>query len=223
MSSLVETTTRASLLIQLVTGVLGAQGLMVPLKPEDSILRDVLSLEMAVQVLEFFFYLFFVTFVDLPHLAINRYFDWFITTPVMLFTMATYFMYETMQEEGKKDPLELREVFLLHQSSLLKIMLFNVLMLVFGLLGELGVLSVPVSFGLGTAAFLGSFSILYTEFAQKSVQGRSVFGIVFALWAGYGLSFLFPTVPKNIGYNVLDILAKNFFGLYLYVKILQKA
>jgi bacteriorhodopsin len=28
-----------------------------------------------------------------------------------------------------------------------------------------------------------------------------------------------PVVQKNISYNILDIIAKNFFGLYLYYKI----
>lgn len=222
MSALVESTTKASVLVQLLTGVLGAQGLMISLSPQDGILKEILGLEMFVQALELCFYIFFLASFDLPHLAINRYFDWFITTPVMLFTMATYFLYQMYQEKAIQDPLELREVVLLHQASLLQMFLLNAGMLAFGLLGELGILSIPISFGLGTACFVGSFSILYKEFAEKSSGGRNLFGVLFALWAGYGVSFLFPIVAKNIGYNLLDILAKNFFGLYLFWEIYQR-
>jgi len=34
---------------------------------------------------------------------------------------------------------------------------------------------------------------------------------------------LFPAIYKNITYNFLDIVAKNFFGLFLYYKIKQVA
>ena len=39
------------------------------------------------------------------------------------------------------------------------------------------------------------------------------------VWAAYGVVFLFPAVYKNIAFNFLDIIAKNFFGLFLFYKI----
>jgi hypothetical protein len=30
---------------------------------------------------------------------------------------------------------------------------------------------------------------------------------------------MLPTVPKNVFYNILDILAKNFWGLFIYFRI----
>jgi hypothetical protein len=30
-------------------------------------------------------------------------------------------------------------------------------------------------------------------------------------------------VPKNVAYNILDIIAKNFFGVFLFVQIARKS
>ena len=215
MSAIVESTTKASVIIQLLTGLYGLSGLSVPVAPKDSLLRSVLSLEMLVQGFELVFYLFFLVGFHLASLAQTRYFDWFITTPVMLFTMSAYFLHQ--EAEGKKtgEILTIEDIFLLHRSTLVEIFIWNALMLVFGLLGEVGWISIGAAFSLGTLCLLRSFYLLYSEFAQKSEQGKSLFHILFVLWSGYGIAFLFPVIPKNIGYNVLDILAKNFFGVYL--------
>ena len=37
----------------------------------------------------------------------------------------------------------------------------------------------------------------------------------------YGIAAMMPTPYKNISYNMLDIVAKNFYGIYIYYKILQ--
>ena len=42
-----------------------------------------------------------------------------------------------------------------------------------------------------------------------------------SVWSLYGVAALMPADIKNISYNLLDIVAKNFYGLYLYYKILQ--
>jgi hypothetical protein len=35
------------------------------------------------------------------------------------------------------------------------------------------------------------------------------------VWSLYGVAAIMPYYWKNIGYNILDIFSKNFFGLYL--------
>ena len=50
---------------------------------------------------------------------------------------------------------------------------------------------------------------------------RYLFMILTTVWSFYGVVFLFPAAYKNIAFNFLDIIAKNFFGLFLYAKIRQ--
>jgi hypothetical protein len=106
--------------------------------------------------------------------------------------------------------------------QIIGIVILNFLMLLFGFLGELGIISKPVAFTLGTLALFGSFGIIYTNYAKYSKKTQNIFLIMFGLWSMYGFAFLLPEVPKNVGYTIIDIFAKNFFGLYLYYKISQK-
>ena len=223
MSALVEKTTKASVFVQIVTGAFGALGLTYTLPPEHSILGQLLSLEMFVQVIELLFYFSFLAAFHLQELAMKRYFDWVISTPIMLFTMAAYFTYKTKQEtkdkEKNNEGLSLSDFYEVNQTSLWIIWIANFAMLLFGFLGEIGYLEQIPAFIFGTGAFLVSFYTLYTKFAQYSSYSQMLFAVMFVLWSGYGVGFLLPTISKNLLFNALDILAKNFFGLFLYFQI----
>ena len=223
MSALVEKTTKASVFVQIVTGAFGALGLTYALPSEHAILGQLLGLEMVVQIIELLFYFSFLAAFHLEELAMKRYFDWVISTPIMLFTMAAYFTYKTNQEkkdkEKNKEGISLSDFYVVNQTSLWTIWIANFAMLLFGFLGEVGYLSTLPAFVLGTGAFLVSFYTLYTKFAQYSSYAQMLFAVMFVLWSGYGVGFLLPTISKNILFNALDILAKNFFGLFLYFQI----
>lgn len=223
MSAIVETTTKASIFVQLVTGALGLQGLTYTLPKEHAVLTQLLGLEMLVQVIELFFYFSFLAGFHLEELARKRYFDWIISTPIMLFTMAAYFTYknkdETRNKEENKEGLSLPDFYAVNRTSLWIIWIANFAMLLFGFLGEIGFLGRGTAFGLGTGAFLISFYTLYDKFARFSETSRLLFGVLFVLWSGYGAGFLLPSVSKNIVFNGLDILAKNFFGVFLSFQI----
>jgi bacteriorhodopsin len=218
-AELVKQTTYASIGIQVITGLLGIYGLSLPVAPGDTILQTVLQLELVVQAIELAFYTFFISNFSLTGFAASRYFDWVLSTPLMLFTMAIYFTYEHMKLSSKE--LTIVEFIKENQWSLAEIIGFNFLMLLFGYLGEIGVIDRLTAFTLGTACFARSFYILYTNFAQTTPVGKTLFEVLFVVWALYGAAFLAPTVQKNIGYNILDIIAKNFFGVFLVVKLLQ--
>lgn len=218
-TELVKQTTHVSIGIQVITGLLGIYGLTLPVKADDTILQTVLQLELVVQAIELAFYTFFITQFSLEGFAASRYFDWFLSTPLMLFTMAIYFTYEHLKESSKE--LKLAEFIQENRWILAEIVFFNFLMLLFGYLGEIGMINRLTAFTLGTACFARSFYILYTNFAQTTPIGKTLFNILFVVWALYGAAFLAPTVQKNIGYNILDIIAKNFFGVFLVVKLLQ--
>jgi hypothetical protein len=223
MSALVEKSTKASVFVQIVTGAFGALGLTYALPPEHAVLGQLLSLEMLVQVIELLFYFSFLASFHLEELAMKRYLDWVISTPIMLFTMAAYFTYKTKQETKDKEKntegLSLSDFYIVNQQSLWIMWIANFAMLLFGFLGEQGTLNKMTAFVFGTGAFFVSFYTLYSQFAQYSTYAQMLFGIMFILWSGYGVGFLLPTISKNILFNGLDILAKNFFGLFLYFQI----
>jgi hypothetical protein len=214
----VKKTTEISLFVQLITGIFSALGLTITLDESDQILKQILGLELIVQIIELGFYTFFVSNFNLETLAINRYFDWFISTPTMLFSIAAYFFYEKQKEKNIVE-INLLDFTLSNKWILLEIFFFNFFMLAFGYLGETGVIDRYTAFILGTACFARSFYLVYKEFADKSIIGKQLFPILFVIWALYGVAFLTPLHEKNISYNILDIIAKNFFGLYLYYKI----
>ena len=215
---LVKRTTEFSLLVQLITGLYSTLGLTINLDESDQILQQIMGLELIVQVIEFGFYIFFIVYFNLESLATSRYFDWILSTPTMLFSMAAYFFYEEQKEKNIVEN-NLLDFTLTNKWPLLEIFFFNFCMLAFGYLGETKAIDYTTAFALGTACFARSFYVLYTEFAEKSVIGKQLYAILFVIWGLYGLAFLTPVVQKNIGYNILDIIAKNFFGLYLYYKI----
>ena len=212
---LVQQTTRASFVVQVITGLVGLLGLTYQPAPNDKILKDLLGLELGVQAFELIFYMAFLFILNLNFLSELRYFDWFFSTPVMLFTMSCYFLYEQKPTE----PLTPASIWQDHKQPLVKIAIANALMLAFGLLGEYGILSRWTAFLLGTAAFILSFATLYTEFVGPDFYSNSMFGLLTLIWGGYGVAFLQTEVVKNISYNILDVIAKNFFGLFLVYKL----
>ena len=76
-----------------------------------------------------------------------------------------------------------------------------------------------VSIGIGFVFFYLSFELIYREYASKSELGTKLFKVLVFLWSLYGVAANFSHIPKNISYNMLDIVSKNFYGLYIYYRI----
>jgi len=72
MSVIVWTSHQISLVIQFITGIVGLYGLSIPLNDADTVLREVLGLELLVQSVEFLFYLGFLTILNLATLTQAR-------------------------------------------------------------------------------------------------------------------------------------------------------
>lgn len=225
MIDIVNNANKLSLAVQTITGLVGLYGLTIPLASQDIILREVLGLEMAVQIIEYVFYIGFLSIFSLSSLTITRYYDWFISTPIMLFTTSLYFFYVNFIEGSTYLNKRVRLVDFLKANSkqIGAIILFNFIMLLVGFLAELGYMDRSIAFVLGMGALFGSFGIIYTNYAKHSQKTQNIFWIMFGLWAMYGISFLLNPIAKNIGYTILDIFAKNFFGIFLYIMINKKA
>ncbi len=215
--------TIGSIIVQFITGLLGAYGLTIPLAAKDIILKQVLGLEMLVQGIEFVFYMGFLSVPSITTLTISRYHDWFLSTPIMLFTTSLYFFYVNfIEQNGGEETIDLEDFVKQHWRAISAFVILNFLMLLFGYLGELGIIDRMTGFCLGTAALFGSFGTIYYEFAQQSEKTTKLFWIMFSIWSVYGIAYLLKPIYKNIGYTVLDLFAKNFFGIFLTYIIAEK-
>lgn len=225
MNNIVIVTTYISIILQFVTGILSLGGIMYKLPVPHKVLNDALNLELGVQIVEMIFYIILVMFFAVKDMATVRYFDWLITTPLMLFTTMLVYEYlvnvEYMKDNKEEDkPLTLTNFIEKYRKDIIYVVIANAMMLVFGFLGEIGVMNLYVSTILGFIAMGVSFYIIYDRLAiNLNSKDKSLFYLLISFWSLYGIAFLFPTAPKNISYNFLDIIAKNFFGLYLYYKI----
>lgn len=230
-TQLVYNTIYISIFIQFITGIIAVQGLSIDLKPEHRILKNTLTFEMIVQVIQFVFYISVVKELSIHDMATGRYWEWFFTTPVMLITSIIYYKYEENLEKYTQSNLDSDKQTLADMSftqfihdnkdNIIKIVVFNFFMLLFGYMGETGNLTKIDGFLLGTISFLISFYVIYQNYAIKSRLGYQLFTILFIIWSIYGFAYLLKPIYKNIAFNILDIIAKNFFGIFLYYKILQ--
>ncbi len=213
--------TKTSIAIQFITLLIGIRGLLFTLPTEHQILQEVLSVEMIVQIVELLFYIFIIIRLNLDTLAATRYFDWVFTTPVMLITTIVYFKYEEFIERGLNKNLSFKDFINENISNIRIIVLCNFLMLLFGYLGEINVLDRYSASILGFVFFIAAFYTIYINYAINSQTGRRLFKILASVWTLYGIVYYFPPIYQNMSLNALDVVAKNFFGIFLYYKITQ--
>ena len=213
--------TNLSIVIQLLTGLISVQGVFLKLAPQHSILIDLLKMESVVQFVELFFYVYFLrhlSIVSIDTMASTRYFDWFITTPTMLLTTIMYLKYEENMQNNPDKVLTFCDFIKENKQNIIKISICNLLMLLFGYLGETGRISKTMSLTIGFIFFGIAFHTIYNEYAIYSENGKNMFKFIFSIWLLYGVAAMFNSITKNHMFNTLDIFAKNFFGLYLYYK-----
>ena len=213
--------TNASIIIQIITGI-GLHGVFINLPEKHKILQSILTLEMIVQFIELFFYILILQPMvksALPQMAAARYIDWVITTPTMLLTAIILFKYEEHLEKNIDKKIEFFDFLKTDSDNIVSIFVCNFLMLFFGYLGEIGIIDKKLSTIIGFI-FLGiTFYIIYKNYAVKSKNAKKLFYYMFIVWAIYGIAALMNTSTKNTMFNILDIFAKNFMGLYLYYRI----
>jgi len=209
-----------SLIAQWSTLFVNVFSLTTPLPPKDLVLQSVLWIETIVQVIELAFYSWYAYyFKTVAESTFYRYHDWAVTTPLMLFSTMVYYEYKNKPEEEVTVESFLRE----HWKEVLIVFGFNLLMLVFGYAHERNVLDLATSQVLGFAGFAGSFYVMWDRFASKSPDNFWLYAFMIVVWGLYGVAAMFNSVWKNIGYNIFDVIAKNFYGVFLSILIFQKA
>jgi len=202
-----------SLIVQFVIGIINYLVIHIETNPKDEILKDLLRLELFVQIIEFIFYVWLFYFFHQVSRNITpyRYADWAITTPLMLITLSAY-----LQHDGRK-PSRLWDFLSNNIGPMVKIVLLNAAMLFFGFIGELGYLTPYVSTALGFIPFAINFKYIKDKFLPSSedIFKQLVFYWFVFFWSLYGVFALMSYTVKNTGYNILDIFSKNFFGFFL--------
>lgn len=218
---------RLSLYAQFITGAIDIWGLQIKVPVEKELFRTLLKIELAVQSIEFIFYLWMVENIDkYSNITKYRYFDWMITTPLMLVTLMAFL--DSKKYNNLTDFIEN------NKNTIKQVLFLNFLMLYFGFLGETNKLSTNQSVFIGFIPFIMYYKIIYDKFIKPLKQNIEavgpdgdkseinkdklkikIFFYFFIVWTLYGVAALFPYETKNIFYNFLDLFSKNFFGLFL--------
>lgn len=216
----IEFTTNFSIVVQVISCITGIHGLFIKLSEEHKILYDILIIETIVQIIEIFFYIFFIrnmiksSSMSLTNMATIRYYDWFITTPTMLFSTMAFFKYrQSIIEKGK--PLTMKDFISENYNNIIMVFVLNFLMLLCGYLGQIDVINNHLAIFIGFIVFGFLFYIIYKEYAVPSQQ-LTMFYLMTFIWSLYGVSAMLDPDSQNNMINILDLTAKNFFGIYVY-------
>jgi len=209
--------------MQLVIGIVGIHGIFIALPEKDNILTDIMILETIVQFIEMMFYIWLVFYLSRLNFDVTyvRYFDWFLSTPIML--ISTTFFMRYLASKPLNQTMTIKNIMKTNWVELLKIGVSNVFMLLFGFLAEINIITRTNGFIFGTIAFLYTFYVIYSEFVDNNNTNKILFYTMFTIWALYGVAYMFPYITKNTMYNYLDVLSKNFYGLFIYYFIVQSS
>jgi bacteriorhodopsin len=185
---------------------------------KSSTIRHIMNLESCISIVAAFFYTRFIKMLgqknlkwsDITH---TRYLDWFITTPMMLLVLCMVLAYNNRET--------------VHAPLYILVFFLNVGMLTSGYLGETHHVSKMVALVIGFLFFFAMFALIYKRYiarATKNFMNNVIFYIFLGVWSMYGVAFMMSDVPKNVMYNILDLIAKCIVGLGLwsyYTKVLK--
>jgi len=230
MDKQIYTTAYYSLFIQFILAIICTLGTFIKINDSDSILHEILILETIVQFIEFSFYIWLLTTFSQIKTNVSsiRYIDWFITTPTMLFSLICFMIYYNNTHNNiPTDHLSIMNIYNTNSSTINNIFIFNAVMLLTGLLGEINIINKLNAMFLGTLSLFISFYLIYMNFVGDTLLNKSIFWFNFTLWSLYGIGYMLNNTNKNITYNILDIFAKNINGIMilfyiLYMKYLNK-
>ena len=210
-----------SLIVQFVVAIIDYIALNIEISPKDEFFKDLLRVELFVQGIEFIFYVWLIYYFNkISHnITPFRYLDWSISTPLMLITLSAFL------NHNKNTSNRLIDFLSNNKRSIVIIVLLNATMLLCGLIGELGYVSPYISTALGFIPFILNFKYIKDTFLPSSEDKfkNGIFYWFVFFWSLYGVFAIMTYKIKNTGYNILDIFAKNVFGLFLSYIIWSKS
>ena len=205
-----------SIIVQIITGIIEIGAFFVKVPITYNIIRQLLIIELVVQILEGMFYFWLAyNFTKVLNVTPKRYIDWMITTPTMLITLMVYLIYLNKKVENKTSELDIFTLFKDNANIFISVIILNWLMLLFGYLGEVKIIPVLLGVFLGFIPFLIYYYMIYVNYVTENTSGYLLFWYFFIFWSLYGVVAVLPYYIKNSFYNILDLFAKNFFGIFL--------
>jgi hypothetical protein len=207
-----------SIIVQIVTGIIEIGAFFVKVPATYLLIRQLLIIELIVQFFEGTFYVWLAyNFTKVLNVTPKRYIDWAITTPSMLISLMVYLIYlnNSVENNTNTNELELFAIFKDNSTIFISILLLNWLMLLFGYLGEMKIIPVLLGVFLGFIPFLLYYYMIYVNYVNEKTPGYLLFWYFFFFWSMYGFVAVLPYYIKNSFYNILDLFAKNFFGIFL--------
>lgn len=145
---------------------------------------------------------------DLKKITQARYVDWSITTPLILLVILLFYNGENA----------------IDYKTYLGIIGLNAGMLYSGYAGETGAIN-KMTGGIVGFLFFGAMLALFYSCCVPITKNPTVFIIFAIIWTLYGVVYYIEDEEtKNIGYNILDVIAKALFGVVLwtyYGKVLK--
>ena len=205
-----------SIIVQIITGIIEVGAFFVKVPTIYSLIKQLLIVELVVQFFEgtFYFWLAYNS-AKVVNITPKRYLDWVVTTPTMLITLMVYLIYLNKKVENKTTDLEFFTLLKENSNIFIPVVLLNWAMLLFGYLGEMKIIPVLLGVFLGFIPFLMYYYIIYVNYVTQSATGYLLFWYFFFFWSLYGVVAVLPYYIKNAFYNILDLFAKNFFGIFL--------
>lgn len=179
------------------------------LATKDAHIRHILNIETVISIVAGFFYSQFVTLItntpNYTQLIQTRYLDWSITTPFMLLSLCLALGYKINKP--------------LHLWVFLMIVFFNYGMLLLGYLGERQLLQKDVAMITSFICFIVMFWIIYAVYVKgySNSVNQVIFFMFVVIWSIYGFVYKTKDETKNTVYNVLDLFAKCFTGLFFWL------
>ena len=195
-------------------------------KPQFILLENAYFIEYVVSIIEFIGYIILGFYIgSKSNITTIRYLDWFITTNMLLVSLSLFSLFNNIYYDPKKSELEKYDQlkkfdfnFIKQEYGdiFLKIFTANTLMLIFGFLGELKFLNKYISLTIGLFFFTLSFKYIFDNFIQFNYINYITLSIFIFIWLLYAVAFLLDFNSKNIAYNLLDLISKNCFGIFLF-------
>lgn len=207
-----------SLIIQFIVGLINIYGLNIDVTDNKKIIKDILKLEFGVQIIEFIFYTWMIFNLKLiENITPYRYLDWIITTPTMLITLIAYLNNEN--DSSLKEFLSKNKLFVI------KLITLNIMMMLFGLAGELNYMDYNTSIIIGFIPFIYYFKMIYDKYLITNIESDKtrLYWFFFIIWTIYGVVAFLPYEQKNTAYNILDLFSKNLLSIFLVIIILKSS
>ncbi len=179
-------------------------------------MRTIQCFESSIIFIAFCFYLFILDKnwkAPSPAKLRIRFYDWILTTPLMLIVLILLY---------PSEKLTVQQTFSSNALTITAVCIMTVLMIVIGLYNNSCMFPRKIVASIiGFILLIGIFVTIYLRTGVARSKSQTAFWYTVIIWTLYGFVYFLPFTVKNVAYNILDLLAKSIFGLLLATKIFK--